>query len=254
MLLRSQQRLIWQDNFDFNLDNKHIHVWYININDYINSIPELISKIDKQETKRAHQFKFDKDRNCFICSHAILRILLGKYCNCDTTKITYDYTVNNKPILTYDKNLHFNLSHSSHRAIIAFTKNRPIGIDIEYMQEKETLDNLAKRFFSSQEYNEYKLLPEQHKTQGFYNAWTRKEAVVKAIGIGITCSLKSFSINLTPGSKAKLLSMHNQNDVTNWQLYGFNPEEKYCAAIAWHGPQKMILGHKTDDLNLIGMR
>jgi 4'-phosphopantetheinyl transferase len=243
MLLENQQQLIWQNQLDYQINNHQIHIWLIDINNYLQ--PNFAAYLDDQEIERAQRFKFIKDRNCFIGSHAALRMLLGKYCSCDPCAITYEYTANNKPILTGNNLIKFNLSHSHSQAIIAVTKNHPVGIDIEYMQEKKILAELAKRFFSTQEYAEYKSLPAQQKTLGFYNCWTRKEAFVKALGIGITCPLKSFSVNLTPEIHAKILSMHkNKGDISQWQLYGFIPAKQYCAAIAWCGPEKELYGCK----------
>jgi 4'-phosphopantetheinyl transferase len=243
MLLRNQQQLIWRTHLDYQINDHQIHIWLIDTNNYLSS--DFAAYLDDQEIKRAQRFKFTKDRNCFIGSHAALRILLGKYCNGDPCTITYEYTANNKPILIENNPIKFNLSHSHDQAIIAITKSHPIGIDIEYMQTKEILSELAKRFFSNQEYAEYQNLPAAQKTLGFYNCWTRKEAFVKALGIGITCPLKSFSVNLAPDTPAKILSVHkNQGDVSQWQLCGLIPKKQYCAAIAWHGPEKELYGCK----------
>lgn len=243
MLSKDQQQLIWQPKLDYKINDRQIHIWLIDINNYLNS--DFTAYLDDQESARMHRFKFAKDRDCFIGSHAALRILLGKYCNCAPRAIAYKYTTYNKPILTKNHPIQFNLSHSRNQAIIAVTKKHPIGIDIEYMQEKEILIDLAKRFFSSKEYDEYKKLSASQKVLGFYNCWTRKEAVVKALGIGITYPLKSFSVNLTPETRAKILSIqNNQDNITQWQLFGFMPKDNYCAAIAWRGPKKTLYACK----------
>lgn len=243
MLLGTQQQLIWQPQLDYDINDNQIHIWLIDINNHLN--PDFVAFLDDQENERARRFKFTKDRNCFIGSHAALRKLLGKYCNCAPHAIVYEYTAHNKPILINDHPIQFNLSHSHDQAIIAITKNHPIGVDIEYIQTKKILTALAKRFFSAKEYDEYKNLPASQKTLGFYNCWTRKEAFVKALGIGITCPLKSFSVNLTPENPAKILSIQdNQNDVNQWKLFGFLPKDNYCAAIAWYGAEKELYGCK----------
>jgi len=243
MLFRDQQRLIWQTQLDYQINDQQIHIWTVDVSNHLN--PDFAAYLDNQESERAERFKFSKDRNCFIGSHVALRILLGKYCDCAPRAIAYEYTAYNKPTLIDNNPIQFNLSHSHNQAIIAITKNHPIGIDIEYMQEKKILTELAKRFFSSQEYEEYKSLATSQKTLGFYNCWTRKEAFVKALGIGITCPLKSFSVNLTPEIDAKILSVqNNQDDVNQWKLFGFIPENNYCAAIAWRGPEKELYGCK----------
>lgn len=247
MLFEDRQLITWQNCPDYKIKDDQIHIWYININDYQNHTNELMHYLDDQENKRAQQFKFAKDRNSFICSHAILRRLLSKYCNCDQKKILYNYNAFNKPSLNNDYNINFNLSHSFHRGIIAITKNHPIGIDIEYMKNKPILDDLAKRFFSAHEYNEYKILPQQQKTLGFYNCWTSKEAFVKAVGMGLTFPLKNFTVNLNPELKAKILSSKNQTiNINEWKLHRFIVENQYCIAIAWSGLSKIIQAYKAN--------
>ncbi|MGD9109006.1 MAG: 4'-phosphopantetheinyl transferase superfamily protein [Gammaproteobacteria bacterium] len=247
MLSGDQQSITWQDCLDYKIKDDQIHIWYINIDDYQNCTSELMHYLDDYETKRAQQFKFAKDRNSFICSHAILRWLLSEYCNCDQKKIIYNYNNYNKPALNKDHKIHFNLSHSFHRAVIAITRNTPIGIDVEFIQPKSILDNLAERFFSAQEYNEYKTLPQQQKTLGFYNCWTSKEAFVKTLGMGLAFPLKNFTVNLNPKIKAKILSIeHQQINTDTWQLHRFIAENQYCIAIAWQGPTKTICAYKTN--------
>jgi len=121
MLCENQQSIIWQDHVDYNIKNDQTHCWIIDVNNH--SPSDLIKYLDDQEIKRAQQFKFTRDRNSFICCHAILRILLSKYCNCDLKKITYSYNAYNKPALNNNHIINFNLSHSLHKGIIAITKN-----------------------------------------------------------------------------------------------------------------------------------
>jgi 4'-phosphopantetheinyl transferase len=247
-LRNHELQITWQNYCEFttakkvNLQNDQVHIWRIDINQHLNDIINLLAILDNKEKQQAQRFKFNKDRNCLICSHAILRILLSKYLACVPKSITYEYNQYGKPMLSNNNNkLHFNLSHSHQKAIIAITKDNPIGIDIEYMQTKQSLAEIAKRFFAAQEYHEYKQLPNKQKIHGFYNAWTRKEAFVKAIGEGITHPLKNFVVNLTPGTNAKILSIKNHETAPqDWQLHSFTVAEKYCAALAWEGTTKQL--------------
>lgn len=243
MLHESQHSIIWHKQLDYQINDKQVHIWLVTTKNYLAS--NFADYLDEQEKQRAQSFKFNRDRDCFIGSHAALRILLGKYCNCAPKTIAYKYNAHRKPILADEQKIQFNLSHSRDLAIIAISKNHPIGIDIEYMQKKDILCDLAQRFFSPQEYAEYLSLPDAQKTAGFYNCWTRKEAFVKALGIGITCPLKSFTVNMDPTKSAKvLLTDNNQGKTDQWKLFGFNPTTDYCAAVAWHGIEKELHGCK----------
>ena len=220
---------------DYQFDNKSVSLWLVNIEEHSSSIANFMVLLDDEEKRRAERFKFAKDRNCYIISHGALRILLGGCLGRAPGKIKFEINQYGKPTLAEKKQpLYFNLSHSGARALIAINKNHPVGVDIECMQKKNSMEDIVKRFFSKHEYEEYKQLPEEQKLLGFYNGWTRKEAFVKTIGQGISYSLKKFTVNLTPGDLAKVLSVGDDVvDVTRWKLYGFVPEKNYCAAVAW---------------------
>lgn len=64
---------------------------------------------------------------------------------------------------------------------------------------------LVRRYFSAAEIAAYEALPPARRQQGFFNAWTRKEAYVKAVGRGLGLSLASFDVSLEPGEGARLL-------------------------------------------------
>ena len=236
----------WEKINDIPVANDEVLTWYVNLEEHFNSLPEYISLLNKEELQRAERFKFVKDKNCFVVSRAVLRIVLSKYLHCEPQEI--DFKANNygKPAIDFAESgsscdLRFNLSHSEFRAVIVVNVSQDIGVDLEYIQEKKEKGEIVKRFFTEAEYKEYLSLDDDEQLLGFYNLWTRKEAFVKALGEGMFHSLKGFTVNASPGKDAQIIAFtDNADEVGNWQLHSFKPEESYCAAISWRGPKKKI--------------
>lgn len=94
----------------------------------------------------------------------------------------------------------FNLSHAAGIACLAVHPDRPLGVDIEAPRPVE--EGVAARFFSAAERAELAALHPGLWLAGFLRCWTRKEAVVKALGLGLGAPLDAFDVTLTPGMPA----------------------------------------------------
>jgi phosphopantetheine--protein transferase-like protein len=88
---------------------------------------------------------------------------------------------------------------------VGWCRGRAIGVDVELQREMRDEAALVRRYFSPAEIAAYEALPPLRRTEGFYNAWTRKEAYVKAVGRGLGLSLASFDVSLDSGPGARLL-------------------------------------------------
>lgn len=233
--------IIWRTPTTFKLSSQHVFVWRIHIPDFIDYVSQDFHLLDEREKSRAKAFKFDRDRKSFVITHVALRKILGRYLQGPPEKIQFEFNEYHKPklLMPEHKNVHFNLSHSHDYALVAITLNHDVGVDVEYMRETRDLEHIAKRFFSEEEFQEYQLLPAQQKLEGFYNAWTRKEAFIKAVGQGLHFPLKDFVVNLIPGENAVIKSIKNAS-AKLWQLVGFLPAKDYCAAIAVPSKNKIF--------------
>ena len=148
---------------DFQLNSKQVDLWLIDLNVPIEERWPLL--LDAIEQKRAGQFKFVRDKNHFMVSHAILRILLSNYLLCAPDKITFEYNEHGKPFL--NNPLQFNLSHSKDYAVVAITLNDPIGVDIEYQQPVDRMDAIVHRFFRQKKFRRIMRYPMIKKCRGF---------------------------------------------------------------------------------------
>lgn len=210
-----------------------VHMWYISLDCSSSEITHLAEVLSPAEINRAEAFHFERDRRLFQVSHGALRFILCQYVDCHPAEIKYQVTSNGKPFLVNDPELYFNLSHSHERAIVAVSRIHPLGVDIEHVRSLENIDLLARQCFSPTEYQAFSVLPESDRLLGFFNAWTRKEAFIKAIGDGLSYPLADFDVSLHPGEDAQLLSVaRDPLEVKAWTMLAFNPGNGYVAACA----------------------
>ncbi len=139
------------------------------------------------------------------------------------------------------KAITFNLSHSGEYVLYAVANNRKVGVDIEYIRDFADSDNIAERFFSKSEMDEYYNLPFEARKRAFYSFWTRKEAFIKAVGEGLYIPLNSFSVSLGPERKSKI-EIHKGNfkdqqwQLEQWSLKEIQLEDRnYVSAVAVKG-------------------
>lgn len=194
------------------------------------------STLSAEETQRASRFHFDLDRQQFIASHTSLRNILARYLHCESNQINFEKNEYGKPFVLSDPKLEFNLSHSGDYALIAVTYEYKVGIDVERIRENMELESIASRYFSRGEVSELMALPPEQRTSGFFNCWTRKEAYIKAQGLGLSLPLDSFDVSLAPNESVILRSTRpDPNAAARWTLLSLNVDSGYAGALAVEG-------------------
>lgn len=205
------------------------HLSRVILSDYFSEKTQLFSILSEDEKVRASRFKFDIHRDRFIVSRGILRHLLSHYLQIKPENIIFSYGKHGKPFLK-NVDLHFNVSHSEDMAVFAFA-NSEVGVDIEKI--KTFKEDVAKRFFNHNEYQQLMQLPKEEQLEGFYQIWSKKEAFIKLIGTGVFVSLQSFSVD----ARSQL-----QKIVWNEKEYFIQDlfiDEQYKAALATLHPMTL---------------
>jgi 4'-phosphopantetheinyl transferase len=166
-------------------------------------VPEhLWNGLSDDEMDRANQLFHARDRNLFAMTRAVLRTLLSEATSVPAASIMFAEGPYGKPCLAGIAGPQFNVSHSGSWALIGLSDSRPIGVDIEFERNAGGELDLARTFFSDAEYRALEGLEGGALLQSFYKIWTCKEAVLKALGAGISEHLKAFSVEWTGGRYA----------------------------------------------------
>jgi 4'-phosphopantetheinyl transferase len=191
--------------------------------------PELLDCLPPDERARADRYKVGKARHEFVTGRGHLRRLLGQLVGVEPAAVPITTTGAGKPVLA-GGGVHFNVSHTDGLALIALA-DRPVGIDVERVRPVANSDGLVNRFFSAAEREAFRRLPAGLRLAGFFRGWTTKEAVLKAVGLGVMC-LDDFDVELHPGRPPAVLAARGAALAGGWGLTAWEPEEGYAAAAA----------------------
>jgi 4'-phosphopantetheinyl transferase len=232
------QNLVWNlPSADLNLSSNAVHVWRASLEQPALPIQQLAQTLSEDEQLRAKRFYFERDRKHFIVGRGMLRTILGHYANTEPNQLQFSYGSRGKPALVStdtDSMLQFNLSHSNGLALYAVTRDRQIGIDLEYIRPISDIEQLSKRFFSPREYSVICSLPKSEQQVTFFKIWTCKEAYLKATGEGLA-QLQQVEVSLTDGETCQLNIHRDSQGATYWSLQMLAPATDYVAALAVEG-------------------
>jgi 4'-phosphopantetheinyl transferase len=164
-----------------------------------------LALLDDAEANRARRFVRTRDEHRFVLAHAALRVLLGRALEAAPERVAYEYGENGKPFLARGLgSLQFNMSHAGEIGLVAMCRHRPLGVDVEEVRELANALDIAEQNFSAAEQAVLRSLPRAEQHAAFFRCWTRKEALLKAMGEGIGAGLDTFDVDLAPGSKSAL--------------------------------------------------
>ena len=167
-------------------------VWSVALDLFHADAKRLEAVLCAEERRRAARYRREQDRVRFIAARATLRCLLAAHLGAEPHEIAFAYGANGKPALSPGGGLEFNLSHSGDLAVIALAHDREVGVDVERLRPLSSAQRIAERLWSSGEAAALGTLDEDARLTAFFATWTRKEAVVKALGEGITGRLDGF--------------------------------------------------------------
>ena len=213
-----------------------IHVWRAALDLPRDRVRELERFLAADELGRAKRFLVQSARDRYTVARAVLRNILSRYVSAAPADLRFRYTEYGKPELAHPAiSIRFNVSHSHGLAVYAVTAGVPVGIDVEYLRRRATMDRLkiAHRVFSDREYNALASMPRYRRDEAFLACWTRKEAFVKAIGQGLSCPLDQFDVTVDPADPPELRATRwDPFEANCWAMASVDPGPDYIGALA----------------------
>jgi 4'-phosphopantetheinyl transferase len=217
-----------------------VHVWRGALDRSEAEMARLERMLAPEELERAYRFRFEQGRRHYIAARGVLRCLLGMYLARPPESLRFTYNAHGKPALLAEARsepLCFNVSHSHALALFGVTLDREIGVDVEHIDEARACGPVAERFFSPREQTALAALPADRWPAAFFACWSRKEAYIKARGLGLSIPLDSFDVTLSPGQSAALLeAREDPGGAARWSMCALSPGEHYAGAL-------VVLGH-----------
>jgi 4'-phosphopantetheinyl transferase len=218
---------------EITLPGPEVHVWLADVQALSGHHAALAAALSPDETARAARFRFERDRRSFEIGRGVLRHLLGHYLHARADAIRLDYAPDRKPYLP-DASLRFNISHSGQFAVLAFAWGLEVGVDIEQIDANIATRAIAEQFFSEAERAALGTATTQSDyTRRFFACWTRKEAYIKARGVGLSLPLRDFDVSVTSDSQARLLRTRpDPTEAARWRLADLPAPVGYRACVA----------------------
>ena len=214
-----------------------IHAWLAVLARPVTNISRFNEMLSPDEQMRAKRFLSPRDRMRFVARRGILRTILASYLSVEPARLQFRYGNHGKPEIADTGGaaaIYFNISHSDGVVLLAFARDGEIGADIECVREISEMEQIANRIFASKEKEIFRSMPRSQREEAFFSAWTRKEAISKALGDGLSRPLSRFSVSLIPGERSKLLSIDGDTlEASKWSIQCLTPTPNYAGALAW---------------------
>lgn len=212
-----------------------IQLWSWSLDD---ELPGAEALLTDEERDRARRFVGPLLQRRFVMARAQLRLLLGRHLDRDPRGLVFLLNEFGKPRLDDHPGVHFSLSHSQDRALLAVSEGPEIGADLEKVRAIDHI-GLARRYFHPDEVATI----ERHEDprQAFFRVWTLKEAVVKALGLGLSLPLGGFAVSIA--GPRPVMAVAPPESPGAWWLH-LVPGD-YCRALAAPGGGELGLIHRN---------
>jgi len=200
------------------LDSRQIHLWWVDT-EAINE-PALLETyravLSDAERARELRFHFPEGRKQYLLTRALVRMTLSRLAPVPPTDWTFSETEYGRPEVSNPhadmRGLVFNVSHTKGCIVLAITRDRALGVDVESLQKSRSHLDLATRVFKPSEVTAMRAEPESRHPERFLELWTLKEAYIKARGMGLSLAPERFGFELASDRTLSLFLDDDLND------------------------------------------
>jgi 4'-phosphopantetheinyl transferase len=197
----------------------------------------LFELLDDDERRTAARLVLDKDQHLFVLAHALLRYGLWRVTAAANWRFRVDRFGKRELETPFgDPALRFSLSHSDTLAACAISVGHDVGVDLEAVDHQFEFDEIAATHFASHERAQLAARVGTRRVDAFYQLWTLREAVAKAIGHGLAVDLPHFVFTLEPLSLAI-----SADHAHRWHIEQRWLEPRHWASLAVHHPPQMTI-------------
>ena len=175
---------------------RDVHVWSIDLNAPAAACAQCL---DPRETERARRFVRADDARRYQRAHVALRAIVATYLGCEPAQVSLVEEAQGKPrVIGPRVGLHFNLSHSKDLALLALGATNELGVDVEAVRADLPGADLAAAVLDARELEQLAEWPGGAQAGPFVTCWTRKEACLKALGLGLNLEPRTLHAGLEP--------------------------------------------------------
>ncbi|SFL37565.1 4'-phosphopantetheinyl transferase [Gracilibacillus orientalis] len=190
-------------------------------------LSNLYPLMDSEKSKRVQRFIKSEDKLRTTVGEVLIRYLIMGKIGIENKEIYFEKNLYGKPSLKGFPSFHFNISHSGNYVMCAINDN-DVGCDIEEIKPLN-VEEISTAFFTNEECK-YINSDSNNRLDKFYEIWTLKESYIKCCGLGLSLSLKDFSINISLEGNISVVNGNYQNDYYK-SLFQYNVIPGYKIAV-----------------------
>ena len=221
---------------DLALGEGQIDLWVEYLDDASPLGAAAHSLLSPEELARAGRFICDSHHRGYIALRIMQRRILSQYAGMHPESLEFGRGRYGKPFLILRCNetpLYFSISRSTGVALLAVTGIGEIGVDIENVLDFHDRDAIAERFFSPREREVFDSLPFDAKNEAFFRCWTRKEALLKAMGVGLMTPPEKVDVRLGRGPfPSGFIAVRDPETEARWILKDIEVVDGFASALA----------------------
>lgn len=190
--------------------------------------------LSPEERRRAARYRDPAAGLRFVRSRVLLRSVLAGHLGAEPAEVVLRDGAAGKPALAgpwAGAGWHFNVAHSGALWLCAVARGMEVGVDVEALRPLPEADRIARPHLSPAEWAEYGALPAAERPAALLRAWTRKEACVKAEGLGLRRPLREIEVTFGPGVPGRLRAVAGAPPPAGWSLRAWVPLPGFTAAL-----------------------
>jgi 4'-phosphopantetheinyl transferase len=217
------------------LKAQSVHVWCVRLEATAAEEIDWTGILSADERERARRYVFAGDRRRYITCRAALRQILGAYAGLPPESIAFRYGPHGKPELAVGRSpLDFNVSHEQDLALIAVSRSGPLGIDIASVRPLKTdMRGLAAIIFTQAEQLDLAGLDPSAALTAFFRGWTRKEAILKANGVGLHAPVAELHVGVIESHAPLYVRWPPEARLQSfWRLHSLRLDNRLIATLA----------------------
>lgn len=195
----------------------------------------LAGLLAQDELQRACAYRQERHRQRFIARHGLLRWLIGRYLDCPARSLLFELSACGKPSLggAQAPALAFSVSQTESMALLAFTRQGAIGVDVEQVVPGVDAAGVAREVFSGAEQTALATAQAGADPGAFFRTWSRKEALLKAVGTGLCGQPSAYTTQDPPESaQGRWRAWHEGHAMSGWTFADLMPSPQVRAALA----------------------
>jgi 4'-phosphopantetheinyl transferase len=213
-----------------------VHVYRFALDVPASVLSTLKGWLTPDELARAGRFRFARDAARYSAGRAALRSIVGGFIAQPPERVPLVYGANGKPALADDARVRFNLSRSSALGLLAVQLGDDLGVDVEEVRPFPDGLDIARWLFATEDFHALDATTEPQRTTAFFRLWTRKEAVIKSLGLALSRPLNDFPVVPVDLNAPRTVSIATPaRSVTCTLLPVPDPQPGYVAALATAG-------------------